>query len=34
MEARSDLGCVRKNNEDNFTVAPELGLYVLSDGMG
>lgn len=34
MEARSDLGCVRKNNEDNFTVVPELGLYVLSDGMG
>ena len=34
MEARSDLGRVRKNNEDNFTVVPEIGLYVLSDGMG
>ena len=34
MEARTDLGRVRKNNEDNFTVVPELGLYVLSDGMG
>lgn len=34
MEARTDLGRVRKNNEDNFTVVPEIGLYVLSDGMG
>jgi len=34
MEARTDLGRVRKNNEDNFVAVPELGLYVLSDGMG
>lgn len=34
MEARTDLGRVRKNNEDNFTAVPELGLFVLSDGMG
>jgi serine/threonine protein phosphatase PrpC len=34
MEARTDLGRVRKNNEDNFVVVPEIGLYVLSDGMG
>ena len=34
MEARTDLGRVRKNNEDNFAVVPEVGLYILSDGMG
>jgi PPM family protein phosphatase len=32
--ARSDIGCVRENNEDSFRAAPELGLFVLSDGMG
>ncbi len=32
--ARSDTGCVRENNEDSFRVAPELSLFVLSDGMG
>lgn len=32
--ARSDIGCVRENNEDSFRVAPEMGLFVLSDGMG
>ena len=30
----SDLGCVRKNNEDNFLVEPAIGLYVVADGMG
>src|ERR1039458_312302 len=30
----SDLGCVRTNNEDYCLIAPELGLYVLADGMG
>ena len=30
----SDLGCVRTNNEDYCRIAPELGLYVLADGMG
>ncbi len=34
MDARTDLGRVRKNNEDNFSAVPELGLYILSDGMG
>ena len=32
--ARSDTGCVRENNEDSFRVAPELNLFILSDGMG
>lgn len=32
--ARSDVGCVRENNEDSFRVAPEINLFVLSDGMG
>jgi protein phosphatase len=30
----SDLGCIRTNNEDYCAIAPELGLYVLADGMG
>jgi serine/threonine protein phosphatase PrpC len=32
--ARTDLGRVRKNNEDCYQVDPALNLYVLSDGMG
>src|SRR3954469_9993346 len=32
--AMSDKGCVRGNNEDCCLVQPELGLYVLADGMG
>jgi PPM family protein phosphatase len=32
--ARTDVGRVRENNEDSLRVAPELGLFVLSDGMG
>lgn len=30
----SDPGCVRSNNEDFFALEPELGLYVVGDGMG
>lgn len=30
----TDPGCVRSNNEDNYLVAPALGLYVVADGMG
>ena len=32
--ARSDTGRARENNEDRFALAPELNLFVLSDGMG
>jgi protein phosphatase len=32
--ARTDLGRVRKNNEDSYRIEPSLQLYVLSDGMG
>ncbi len=32
--ARSDIGCVRESNEDSYGAAPELGLFVLCDGMG
>ena len=30
----SDTGCVRANNEDYYRIEPELGLYLLADGMG
>jgi protein phosphatase len=32
--ALSDKGCVRANNEDYSRIDPEIGLYVLADGMG
>jgi len=32
--ARTDVGRVRKNNEDCYSIEPVLQLYVLSDGMG
>jgi serine/threonine protein phosphatase PrpC len=32
--ALTDKGCVRNNNEDYCLIEPELGLYVLADGMG
>jgi protein phosphatase len=34
VAARTHVGRTRTNNEDNFTVVPELALFVLSDGMG
>jgi serine/threonine protein phosphatase PrpC len=30
----SDVGRVRSNNEDCYRLVPEIGLFVLSDGMG
>ncbi|HCC47330.1 MAG TPA: Stp1/IreP family PP2C-type Ser/Thr phosphatase [Elusimicrobia bacterium] len=32
--AASDMGKVRKNNEDSFLLAPELELAIVADGMG
>ncbi len=32
--ALSDQGCVRTNNEDYSRIEPDMGLYVLADGMG
>ncbi len=32
--ARSDVGRVRTTNEDFYAVRPELGLYLVADGMG
>jgi PPM family protein phosphatase len=31
---QTDIGLKRKLNEDSLLLAPELGLYVLADGMG
>jgi len=30
----SHRGCVREENEDNWCAHPELGLYIVSDGLG
>jgi protein phosphatase len=32
--AKSDVGRKRQGNEDSFCLAPEIGLYVVADGMG
>lgn len=32
--AQTDVGCVRKHNEDNFLVDAELGLFLVADGLG
>ncbi len=34
VKAMTDLGKVRKNNEDNFFVDLEGGLFMVADGMG
>jgi len=31
---KTDPGCIRKNNEDFFGIRPDIGLYVVADGMG
>jgi protein phosphatase len=30
----SDPGCIRSNNEDYYLILPNLGLYLVADGMG
>jgi serine/threonine protein phosphatase PrpC len=32
--ALTDPGRVRSNNQDSFRIVPEIGLYLLADGMG
>jgi protein phosphatase len=32
--ALSDTGCIRPNNEDYLRILPEIGLFLLADGMG
>jgi protein phosphatase len=34
VAAKSDIGCVRKNNEDCLLVDEQLGLLIVADGMG
>ena len=34
VAAKSDVGCVRSNNEDNFGYDLEAGIFVVCDGMG
>lgn len=31
---KTDVGLIRKNNEDAIELAPDMGLYLLSDGVG
>jgi serine/threonine protein phosphatase PrpC len=30
----TDIGCARDGNEDSFAVLPELGMFLVADGMG
>jgi serine/threonine protein phosphatase PrpC len=30
----TDVGCVRTKNEDRIFLEEELGVFILSDGMG
>lgn len=34
VAGKSDVGCVRENNEDNFGYDSGCGIYVVCDGMG
>ena len=34
VAAKTDVGCVRRNNEDNFGYDSRFGIFVLCDGMG
>ena len=31
---KSDIGLKRRLNEDSLLIAPDLGLYIIADGMG
>ncbi len=32
--ARTDVGLIRTGNEDNYTMVPDRGVFVVADGMG
>lgn len=34
VAGKTDVGCVRTNNEDNFGYDPAAGIYVVCDGIG
>jgi serine/threonine protein phosphatase PrpC len=34
VAGKTDIGCVRQNNEDNFGYDSRYGIYVVCDGMG
>lgn len=34
VAGKTDIGCVRTNNEDNFDYDADVGIYVVCDGMG
>src|SRR3954470_24427016 len=34
VAGRTDVGCVRTNNEDNFGYDARYGIFVVCDGMG
>src|SRR6185436_8395342 len=34
VATKSDVGRVRTNNEDSFFADPDLGLFIVCDGMG
>src|SRR6267154_1881777 len=34
VAGKTDVGCVRANNEDNFGYDSRCGIYVVCDGMG
>jgi serine/threonine protein phosphatase PrpC len=34
VHGQSDVGRIRRNNEDNFGIDKELGLFIVADGMG
>jgi len=34
VAGKSDIGCVRKNNEDNLGWDASAGIFVVCDGMG
>lgn len=34
VAGKTDIGCVRSNNEDSFAYDIDAGIFVVCDGMG